>query len=82
MDDDGVAKLADFGLVRLDQWEGPRGMTTTSPYSGTMRYKPRELFIGAENRWPEATFEADIYSLGCMMVEVREMLDTGRVGIH
>jgi serine/threonine protein kinase len=79
VDDDGVAKLCDFGLVKLHDWEGVHGMTTTSPYAGTTRYKAPELFISNRNRWPEATLEADIYSLGCMMVEVREVLDFGRV---
>jgi serine/threonine protein kinase len=45
-------------------------MTTTSPYTGTERYKAPELFISADNRHPRATFEGDIYSLGCLMVEV------------
>jgi serine/threonine protein kinase len=79
VDDNGVVKLCDFGLVKLHDWEGAHGMTTTSPYAGTPRYKAPELFISNKNRWPEATLEADIYSLGCMMVEVREMLDPCRV---
>jgi serine/threonine protein kinase len=70
VDDDGVAKLCDFGLVRLADWEGPAGMTTTSVYSGTERYKAPELFVSAENRHPRASFEGDIYSLGCIMLEV------------
>jgi serine/threonine protein kinase len=72
--DDGVAKLCDFGLVRLAEWEGPAGMTTTSVYTGTERYKAPELFISSENRHPLASFEGDIYSLGCIMLEVRTSL--------
>lgn len=70
MDDNGVAKLCDFGLVRLADWQGPAGMTTTSPYTGTERYKAPELFMSKENRHPVATFEGDIYSLGSVMLEV------------
>ena len=70
MDSDGVAKLCDFGLVRLADWEGPAGMTTTSAYTGTERYKAPELFISPDNRHPVATMEGDIYSLGCIMLEV------------
>ena len=71
MDSNGVAKLCDFGLVRLADWQGPAGMTTTSAYTGTERYKAPELFISVDNRHPVATVEGDIYSLGCIMLEVR-----------
>ncbi|KIM20542.1 hypothetical protein M408DRAFT_81867, partial [Serendipita vermifera MAFF 305830] len=74
VDDIGAARLCDFGLVRLADWDGPAGMTTTSPYTGTERYKPPELFISKENRRPVATFEGDIYSLGCVILEVRQPL--------
>lgn len=74
VDDTGAARLCDFGLVRLADWEGPAGMTTTSPYTGTERYKAPELFISAENRRPVATFEGDIYSLGCIILEIIEQI--------
>lgn len=70
IDDLGVAKLCDFGLVRLVDWRGDFGMTTTSPYTGTELYKAPELFISQENRHPLPTFESDIYSLGCILLEV------------
>jgi serine/threonine protein kinase len=70
VDDDGVAKLCDFGLARLADWQGPAGLTTTSPYTGTARYKAPELFMTIENRFPVATFEGDIYSLGGILLEV------------
>ena len=72
-----MAKLCDFGLVRLVDWEGPHGMTTTSPYSGTVRYKPPELFNSEQNRWPKATFQGDIYSLACVMLEARDPSNSG-----
>jgi len=74
VDENGVAKLCDFGLVRLVDWGGTAGMTTTSPYTGTARYKAPELFISAENRHPVATFEGDIYSVGCIMLEFIEQI--------
>lgn len=74
LNDTGAARLCDFGLVRLADWEGPAGMTTTSSYTGTERYKAPELFVSPENRRPVATFEGDIYSLGCVMLEVIERI--------
>jgi len=71
VDKDGVAKLCDLGLVRLVDWEGSRGLTTTSPYTGTALYKAPELFISLVNRIPVATFEGDIYAIGCILLEVR-----------
>lgn len=72
IDNDCVAKLCDFGLVRLVEWEGPKGMTTTSPYTGTERYKARELFITEGRSYPVATFEGDIYALGLVLLEFVE----------
>ncbi|KIM29317.1 hypothetical protein M408DRAFT_68273, partial [Serendipita vermifera MAFF 305830] len=72
IDDCGVAKLCDFGLVRLVNWHGAAGMTTTTPYTGTELYKAPELFMSRENRHPVATFESDIYSLGCVILEFVE----------
>lgn len=72
VDGNGVAKLCDFGLVRLAGWGVATGLTTTSPYTGTARYKAPELFMTIENRFPVATFEGDIYSLGCILLEFVE----------
>jgi serine/threonine protein kinase len=75
VDKHGIAKLCDFGLTRLPSWQGPAGMTTTTPYTGTTSYKAPELFPSAESRLPVATYEGDIYSLGCIMLEVRDSPD-------
>lgn len=69
MDGHGVAKLCDFGLARLLEWEGPAGMTTTSPYGGTMLYKAYELFKSRENPYPLPSFASDVYALGCVILE-------------
>lgn len=71
----GVGKLCDFGLVRLPYWQDSAGMNTTTPYTGSTPYKAPELFASRENRFPVATFEGDIYSLGCVMLEVRSSPD-------
>jgi serine/threonine protein kinase len=71
VDHDGVAKLCDFGLVRLIDWGGAKGMTTTSPHTGTALYRAPELVITDNNRHPVATLEGDMYSVGSIMLEVR-----------
>ena len=70
IDDDEVAKLCDFGLATLGNPDGNSGMEPESVYTGTARYKARELFQSDENPNPTATFKGDIYALGCMMLEV------------
>lgn len=45
-------------------------MTTTSPYTGTERYKAPEQFASTENDYPLATFEGDIYGFGCVALSV------------
>jgi len=54
-------------------------MTTTTPYTGTERYKAPELFISRDNRRPVATFEGDIYSFGCVILEVCARQEKNRV---
>jgi serine/threonine protein kinase len=71
VDGEGLAKLCDFGVVRLLDWEGPAGMTTTFLYTGTERYKAPDLFFSSENRHLVATLVGDVYSTGCIMLEVR-----------
>lgn len=75
MDKHGVAKLCDFGLVRLPTWKAPNEMVTTTPYTGTISHMAPELFPSQDNRFPVATFAGDIYALGCMVLEVRDSPD-------
>ncbi|KAG8763301.1 hypothetical protein FRC15_008054, partial [Serendipita sp. 397] len=65
IDDDGVARLCDFGLVRLIQ-ETPSGMTTTTAHTGTVRYLAQELVISDD---PKPTTETDCHALGCIALE-------------
>ncbi|KAG8766213.1 hypothetical protein FRC16_007745 [Serendipita sp. 398] len=69
IDDDGVARLCDFGLVRLIQ-ETPSGMTTTTAHTGTVRYLAQELVISDD---PKPTTETDCHALGCIALEVRAL---------
>ncbi|KAG8812646.1 hypothetical protein FRC17_001921 [Serendipita sp. 399] len=66
IDDDGSARLCDFGLARLMQ-EHDTGMTTTTAHTGTVRYLAQELVV-ADNAKP--TTETDCHALGCIGLEV------------
>lgn len=70
IDNDGVARLCDFGQLRLDA--GPAGMTTISPFTGTLRYMAPEL--ADSNPDTVSSYEGDVYSLGCVALEVRAYL--------
>jgi serine/threonine protein kinase len=65
IDDNGVAKICDFGLVRILMEEGDQsGMTTTSAHRGTERYLPYELVTTQDAN--ELTMASDVYSMGCI----------------
>lgn len=68
IDNRGIARLCDFGLVRIYLEEGNTGMTTTSAYTGTERYLAYELVTAQEDAIP--TTETDIYATGCIGLEV------------
>jgi len=65
--DNGVAKLCDFGLLRLVHESAPTGMTTTSSHSGTTRYLSYELVSDQDDMKP--TTASDIYALACIGVQ-------------
>ncbi|KAG8830157.1 hypothetical protein FRC17_005330 [Serendipita sp. 399] len=67
IDDHGVAKICDFGLVAFFLETGTTGLTTTSPYSGTERYLAPELIL-SENH-VQITTLSDVYALGCIGLE-------------
>ena len=71
VDNDGVAKICDFGLLRLIRASGPTGMTTTSSHSGTTRYLSYEL-VSEDDDDPKPTTASDIYALACIGMEVSE----------
>jgi serine/threonine protein kinase len=70
IDDQGIAQICDFGLVRVlsDEMNGGK-MTTT--YTGTPRYLAYEL-VASER--PIPTLASDIHALGCIGLGVRSQL--------
>lgn len=67
IDDEGNARLCDFGLVRILS-EGRTGLTTTTQHTGTIRYLAHELVDSDESILP--TTASDVYALGCVALEV------------
>ncbi|PVF91506.1 kinase-like protein, partial [Serendipita vermifera] len=68
IDDDGHARLCDFGLVRSSFAEH-----TTTAHVGTLRYRARELVnkedILYEDEQGIVTTTSDMYAVGCMALE-------------
>ncbi|KIM22653.1 hypothetical protein M408DRAFT_282468 [Serendipita vermifera MAFF 305830] len=66
IDEEGRARLSDFGLVRLfsDQEDNDGDMNTTSPHTGTTRYLAYELVAGEDVLLP--TTSSDIWALACV----------------
>lgn len=69
VDDDGVAKLCDFGLLRLVRESAHTGMTTTSSHTGTIRYLSYEL-VSEDYEDLRLTTASDVYALACVGMEV------------
>jgi serine/threonine protein kinase len=74
IDDDGVAKINDFALVRLIRKHGNTGMTTTSSHTGTVRYLSYELVAYEGDDDPKPTIGSDIWALACIGIEVSGFL--------
>jgi serine/threonine protein kinase len=72
VDDDGVAKICDFGLLRLVRESAPTGMTTSSSHTGTTRYLSYEMISDDDND-PKPTTASDVYALACIGMEVSEL---------
>lgn len=70
IDDDGVAKICDFGLLRLVRDSAPTGMTTTSSHTGTTRYLSYELVSEDDDEDPKPTTASDVWALACIGFEV------------
>jgi eukaryotic-like serine/threonine-protein kinase len=70
IDDIGNARLCDFGLSLFLGGQVGSGFTTTTKHVGTIRYAAPEIFS------PDAvgykpTPASDIFSLGCVIYEVK-----------
>ena len=72
IDNDGNARLADFGLLTIVSDSTHAETTTTSEGSGTIRWMSPELLdpeeFGSKNGRP--TKESDCYALGMVILEV------------
>lgn len=67
-DEEGNVKIGDFGLAKLaDIGTASFG----SCHTGNARWLPPELLIGINAK---ATYESDIYSFGCVWLEVIRLL--------
>ena len=70
VDDDGHAKLCDFGLLRLVRDSAPTVMTITSNHTGTIRYLSYELVLHDDDDDPRPTTASDVWALACIGWEV------------
>ena len=68
--EDGLARLADFGLTRFASDLNPT--TRTSTCGGTLRWCPPEILYAKrhESKAYRPTKKSDIYSMGMTMYEV------------
>ncbi|KAG8946385.1 hypothetical protein FRC03_001389 [Tulasnella sp. 419] len=65
-DDQGHARITDFGLSRVLQ-EGPSGFTTSSGITGTHRWMAPELFMTEGANYNTAS---DIYAMSLLILEI------------
>jgi len=70
IDNDGVGRISDFGLGTLAYHQELGELTRTTVRDGPERYMAPERFASADDHPPVLTFEGDIYSLGCVALEV------------
>jgi serine/threonine protein kinase len=67
VDDDGVAKICDFGSLRLIRES--TGMATTAGHTGVVRYMSYELLTDDDSE-PKPTTASDVYALACIGMQV------------
>lgn len=66
IDDEGSARLSDFGLITLSEVEGNAFQVTQGPDGGSTRWMSPELIMGSTKR----SKESDVYAFGMTVVEV------------
>lgn len=64
IDDEGAAKLCDFGIARLVD-DKPSGFTTSLGVKGTLRYFAKELLVESNAR---TTVESDVWAFGSLIL--------------
>ncbi|TDL14929.1 hypothetical protein BD410DRAFT_902853 [Rickenella mellea] len=66
-----IACLADFGLTRFRDPQHSTWESTTGSSRGTIRWQARELLVpGDDGKTARPSRESDIYSFGCVCLEV------------
>lgn len=67
LDDGGVVKILDFGLVLFDRWDGVSNeLTTVGQFLGTLDYMAPEQ----AERCGSVDFRADLYALGATLFKL------------
>ncbi len=67
LDDTGVVKILDFGLVLFDRWDGVSNeLTTVGQFLGTLDYMAPEQ----AERCGSVDFRADLYALGATLFKL------------
>ncbi|KAG8919378.1 hypothetical protein FRC02_001714 [Tulasnella sp. 418] len=74
IDNQGHARIADFGLSRVHH-DGPTGLTTSTGHVGSFRWMAPELILNDRSK---PTAEADIYALTLSALEIY----TGKTPYH
>ena len=64
LDEDGGARLGDFGIARGDAIDGLEDVTATGDVVGTLRFLPPEVLAGGP-----AAASSDVWALGAVMYE-------------
>ena len=64
LDEDGGARIGDFGIARGDAIDGLEDVTATGDVVGTLRFLPPEVLAGGP-----AAASSDVWALGAVMYE-------------
>jgi serine/threonine protein kinase len=70
IDQAGVCRICDFGLSTLVHQQELGDLTKTTVRDGPERYLAPEIFASVDSHPAILTSEGDIYSLGCIILEV------------
>lgn len=74
VDEDGVPKIADFGLSRVKDLQASLTGTSSAGAKGSLRWQaPELLFPDMFGGTGKHTFASDIYALGMTCLEVSDM---------
>lgn len=74
IDDDGVARICDFGLAGPIGWQGTNQIVATAQSQTIDGYTAPELLSTHDTAEPVVAFSSDIYALGSTILELVERL--------